>query len=193
MKKYTKKTIEFYDKHVEKYFESGGVVLENKMNKFIELLQGNKILDVACGPGHDTDYLMKKGFNCLGIDLSKKMIEFAKKRHKGKFRVADFLNLKFKENSFDGIWCSSAFTHIDKSDLSKTLLDFKRISKSNGIFGIIVPENQERKQKKSDSRIFTMFEKEELENYLTESGFKILWSETFSFNKMKWLFVVSKK
>jgi len=192
MKHYTQKTIEFYNDHVKEYFESGGVVLRNKISKFIKLLPGGRVLDVACGPGHDTDYLTKKGLDCLGIDLSKNMIEFARKNHKGKFEIADFVELDFRKNSFDGIWCSSALTHIDKSDLLEILLGFKKILRMGGILAIIVPQIRRRIQNKNDDRIFTMFDKEELESYLIDSDFKILRSENFSSKKMKWIFILSK-
>lgn len=92
MKKYTRETIKFYDKYINAYVKSGAIVLDNKINKFIKELRGNAVLDVACGPGHDTDYLTKKGIDCLGIDLSKKMTEYAVKNFKGKFRVMNFFD-----------------------------------------------------------------------------------------------------
>lgn len=79
MKKYTKKIIEFYDQHIEDYAKNGSIVLKNKINRFIKQIRGLKVLDIACGPGHDTDYLTRNGIDCIGIDLSRKMIEFAKK------------------------------------------------------------------------------------------------------------------
>ncbi|MFH1656618.1 MAG: class I SAM-dependent methyltransferase [Candidatus Nealsonbacteria bacterium] len=193
MKNYTKKTIKFYNQYTEKDIKSGTIILKNKIDKFISLISGNKILDVACGPGHDTDYFTKKEINCLGIDLSEKMINFAKKNFQGKFRIMDFFNMKFRNNSFNGIWCSSAITHIDKNDLNKLLKNFRKILKKNGILGIIAPAKQKRKKKKNDTRIFTMFDKSELEKYLKDSNFKIIYSETFSCKKMKWIFIISKK
>ena len=38
-----------------------------------------KILDVACGKGRHAKYFNKLGFEVIGIDLSQKSIEFAKK------------------------------------------------------------------------------------------------------------------
>lgn len=193
MKKYTKKTIEFYDKYIAKYTRNSTVVLKRKINKFIKLLPGPKILDVACGPGHDTDYLTKKGFDCLGIDLSKKMIEYAKKNYQGKFKVMDFFNLKFKANTFDGIWCSSALTHVTKEDLNKLLKDFLKIIKKEGVLGIIIPKMKKRNRKKTNTRVFTMFYRYEISKYLIESGFRIISSDIFSLGNINWIFVIVKK
>ena len=193
MKYYTKKTIEFYNKNVDAYTKSGAVVLKNKIDKFIKLLCGKKILDVACGPGHDTDYFAKKGFDCLGIDLSEKMIASAKKNFQGKFRIMDFFDMEFKENSFDGIWCSAAIVHTDKNDLDKLLEDFGKILGQNGVLGIIAHAKQKRTKKKGDSRIFTVFDKDELGKHLKNNGFEVVHSKSFSYKKKRWLFIISKK
>lgn len=194
MKKYTQKIIEFYNKNSGVYIKNGSVVLKNKINKFIKLLPGKKILDVACGPGHDTNYLTTKGgLDCIGIDLSGKMIKYAKSHYQGKFRKMDFFNLKFEEKSFDGIWYSSALIHVDKNDVVKLFKNFKKFLKKNGVLGIITPKKQKRTQVKEDNRLFTLFEKKSLEKYLVIAGFEILESEIFSFGKMEWLFILSKK
>jgi len=92
MKKYTKKTIEYYNKIAENYFKSdAAMVIKDKIDKFISLLQGTKVLDVACGPGHDTDYLTREGFNCIGIDLSRRMIKIAKNIIKENLKLWIFL------------------------------------------------------------------------------------------------------
>jgi ubiquinone/menaquinone biosynthesis C-methylase UbiE len=106
VKKYTLKTIKYYNLIAENYLHSeAAVVVKEKIDKFIRLLPGKRVLDVGCGPGHDTNYLTERGFECLGIDLSKKMIQIAKKNFKGRFKVADFFNLRFRDNVFDGLWC----------------------------------------------------------------------------------------
>ncbi len=196
MKKYTKDTIKFYDKNIKAYTTShSAVVLKSQINKFIKEVRGDKILDVACGPGHDTNYLTKKGFDSLGIDLSKKMISYAKKNFKGKFKLMDFFNLKFQINIFDGIWCSSGLTHVKKKDLNKILREFSRVLKKGGTLGIIVPKAKKRiLGKKNDKRIFTMFHKKEIEEYLIKNKFKIISSEIFSYtyNRIKWILIVAK-
>lgn len=193
MKMYTKGTIDFYNKHAEYYIKSGTVVFKNLINKFIGLLKGSNVLDVGCGPGHDTDYFTSKGFNCLGIDLSKRMIAYARKNYRGKFRVLDFFNPRFKENTFDGVWCSAAIIHVDKKDLRKLMKNFFRILKNDGLLGVIVPRYYKRHKEKNDTRIFNMFYKNELEKILVQNGFKITHSEIFDFAKKKWIFVISKK
>lgn len=194
MKKDTKDIIRFYDKNIKSYTTSqNAVILKSQINKFIREVQGDKILDIACGPGHDTNYLTKKRFDCLGVDLSKKMIHYAKKKYKREFKVMDFFDLKFKTGTFDGIWCSSALTHVKKKDLKKVLKGFSRVLRKEGVLGIIVPRTKKRSVKKENTRIFTMFYQYELKRHLIRNGFRIICGEIFSFKNMKWIFVVAKK
>ena len=193
MKKYTKKTIKYYNDIANDYFRSNAaVVMKDKIDKFISLLPGEKVLDVACGPGHDTDYLTKKGFNCLGIDLSEKMIEIAKQNSRGKFEVMDFFNLKFEDDTFDGLWCSSVFVHVAKKDLFQLLGNFKRMLKNEGVLGLITVKKQKIKRDKSDTRKYVMYEKKEFENYLLRSGYKILLLEVFVYGEKERLFVIAQ-
>jgi ubiquinone/menaquinone biosynthesis C-methylase UbiE len=194
MKKYTQKTIEYYDSIAEKYIESGaGVVLKEQIGRFIKLLPGKKVLDVACGTGHDTNYLTKKGFDCLGIDLSEKMINIAQKKFKGRYAIMDFLNLKLENELFDGMWCSSIFVHIQKKDLPMLLKNSKKLLKDNGIIGIITAAKQKKSRSQSDTRFYNMYKKDELVNYLKKAGFETLVAEIFTYGGRNRLFIISKK
>ena len=193
MKHYTKKTIKFYDETLDCYIKNGGaVVIKDKINKFIGLLSGKTVIDVACGPGHDTDYFTRKGIRCIGIDLSRQMINYAEKNLKGEFKIMDFFDLKFKDNFFDGMWCSSILVHIKKDDLMKLLKNSQAKLKKNGTLGIITVQKQKIKSVKNDTRQYTMYSKKELENYLFKSGFEILHSESFNYGNKKRLFILSK-
>lgn len=118
------------------------------------------------------------------------MIKIAKQNSKGKFKVMDFFNLKFKDNSFDGLWCSSVFTHTTKRDLPKLLTNFRKLLKNNGLLGIIA--TRKRKLKKKRPYTYTLYEKRELENYLKNGGYQLLVSKTFSWEKRERFFIICK-
>lgn len=73
------------------------------------------LLDAGCGPGPMITLLAEKYPNkrYVGIDLTPKMIETAKKKEipNAEFIVGDCENLPFEENSFDVIICSNSFHH----------------------------------------------------------------------------------
>lgn len=64
---------------------------------------GGKLLEIGCGTGHWSEYFAGKGFAVTGVDISERMIAFA--RHRGIadaiFDVADASALPFADGSFD--------------------------------------------------------------------------------------------
>lgn len=193
MKRYTRKTINYYNNIANDYFRSSAaIVIKDKIDQFISSLSGKKVLDVGCGPGHDTNYLRKKGLDCIGIDLSERMIEIARQNFGKKFEIMDFFNLKFKNDYFDGLWCSSVFVHVARNDLPKILRNFRKVLKNNGSLGIITVQKQKVIKNKNDTRAYIMYGKKELEDYLRRNGYKILVSETFIYGGKKRLFIIAK-
>ena len=73
------------------------------------------LLDAGCGTGAMLGMFKKDcpDKNYTGIDLSKKMIETAKKKHmeRVRFVVGDCELLPFADNSFDVVTCSMSFHH----------------------------------------------------------------------------------
>lgn len=184
-----KKTIEVYDKIASSYakqIEDYAPRLE--LEKFIKLLpKGGKIMDAGCGPGRDCAYFVKQGFDVIGIDLSEKLLEIARKRTtQAKFIKQDLRYLDFPDNSFDGIWANSSLHHLDRNDISKVLEKFHRILKPQGILLVIVKEGSGDKDVSESlssglPRHYVFYRFAELEDILTFSGFKIL--ETYAWRE----------
>jgi len=66
--------------------------------KHIKLKKHSNILDLACGSGRHSILFAKKGFNVTGIDLSKFLIEQARKKLKGEFiRYKNLLHFEIKD------------------------------------------------------------------------------------------------
>ena len=101
--------------------------------RFCSKVKGN-ILDAACGNGFITNYIFQKNSRVIGIDLSQGMIHEAKKRYpKIKFQKMDMMQLNFKDNSFDGIFCFQAFEHIPPKQQERVLREFFRVLKEGGV------------------------------------------------------------
>ena len=103
------------------------------------------ILDLGCGYGRISNLLASKGYKVEGIDISRKLITYAKKeaREKGlkiKYYVGDFLSYRFKKK-FDVILClwSTIFHFIKEEDRIKLLNKVYRILNKKGRFIVEFP------------------------------------------------------
>jgi len=101
-------------------------------------------LDLACGEGYNTRILAKKGAKeVVGIDFSKKLIEFARREEvKEKLGITyyatDASDLKrFQGSYFDLVTCFMALQDID--DYEGAVSEVFRVLKNRGRFVFSVP------------------------------------------------------
>ena len=156
MKKKYQKIQKHYDEIHKIYIANSAIVLERLLKTFIKHLQkGSAIFDIGCGPGHDTDYFTKKGFETTGIDFSPKMIDYAKKHNQGKFYQADITAEDFfkKFTKIDNAWISAMLMHLEPSDQIKFLSKLKKHLSKDGIVGIIVPLRDKQRELKVQRKI----------------------------------------
>lgn len=107
--------------------------MKPRINNFIEMLKGQKILDVGCGQGIYTEYFSNNGFDVTGIDISLSFIEQASIQFpKAKFMQMDMRKMDFADEAFDGLWVCSSFLHLPKKDALETLREFRRIMETKG-------------------------------------------------------------
>jgi len=116
--------------------EDDSILLHRK--KLIEALplkEGDKVLDVACGPGTITALLEEKTKReVLGIDISGRMIEEARRKASGNpflsFRKEDFYETR--ESGYDAVVLFDAYPHfLDRGRLKDALL---RTLRKGGLF-----------------------------------------------------------
>ena len=176
------------------------------IDEFLSLIPKNgKILDVGCGTGVDAGYMQSKGFEVIGIDLSKEMLKLAKERFPQiDFKLADIRKLEFTSNSFNGILASCSLIHIPKDDVRQTLKKFHEILKNNGIIYIALQGGKSEEIfidepfKPNEKLFLNVFSLEEIRNLLIWTGFsidKIHQREPKSEKELKFtkLFIIAKK
>jgi 2-polyprenyl-3-methyl-5-hydroxy-6-metoxy-1,4-benzoquinol methylase len=77
------------------------------------------ILEIACGPGNITQYLLEKrpDFRLFGIDLAPNMIELAKINNpSAEFEVMDCREILSIQKKFDGIMCGFCLPYLSKAE-----------------------------------------------------------------------------
>ena len=98
-----------------------------------------KHLDIGCGSGTFINLLKNK--YCIGIDISKKQIDFANKIYGSKKKK--FVHYKkkipFKQNSFESISLIELIEHLNNKEIKTLMNEAHRALKKNGKIFITTP------------------------------------------------------
>ncbi|MEK7497010.1 MAG: class I SAM-dependent methyltransferase [Patescibacteria group bacterium] len=170
---------------------------------FNYLQKGDRILDVGCGAGLKTKYLMEKGFKVVGIDFSEEMIKLAKEYcPTGEFYVKD-IRESLGLDIFDGIFAQAILLHIPKAQVSEVLNEFKNSIKDGGYLYLAVKEqrlNQKDEEiiKENDygytyERFFSFFTMPEIKNYLSNLNMKVMHDKIVPEGDTNWIVVIAQK
>lgn len=188
-KDYLQETIQTYNTIADSYASKlDDYAPRSEQEKFISLLPNRaKILDAGCGPGRDCEYFADRGLDVVGIDLSDKLLEIAKKRVPSVvFQKQNLRTLQFQANSFDGIWACASLLHLKREDVLSVLKQFYTILKPQGILFVMVKEGKGEADifevlSSNIKRHFTYFSLPELNDLLIRAEFKVmdiyLWNE----------------
>jgi ubiquinone/menaquinone biosynthesis C-methylase UbiE len=154
------------------------------INKFSSLLpKGARVLDEGCGSGRDSEALYKKGFDVVGLDASRKVVEFAKSKFpKISFVKGDIRDLPFTGESFHGVWSHAVLLHMETPrDVKKSLSEAYRVLKHNGVLHLFTKMYLGGKKTEvlksyffKEPRYFRYFKIEELSNLIIGAGFSNL-------------------
>ncbi len=99
------------------------------------LAEGEKVLDLGCGPGVPIDaYLVKKGCDVTGVDFCRRLLALARKDvPQGEFVEGDFSKVEFDEESFDVVISLYAIFHIPRKEHEDFFLRIRRFLKPHGL------------------------------------------------------------
>jgi cyclopropane fatty-acyl-phospholipid synthase-like methyltransferase len=119
-----KETFATWNKVAKKYEEKFmDLSIYNASYDFLcgEMVQkiGSKILELGCGPGNITKYLLtqRPDFNILGIDIASNMVRLAKKNNPAaRFKVMDIREMDQIESTFDLIVCGFCIPYLSPSN-----------------------------------------------------------------------------
>ena len=99
--------------------------------------QNATILEVGCGPGNITRYLLqiRPDFRIEGIDVAPNMIELAKVNNPGvHFRVMDARDIGSLPSKYDAIIAGFCMPYLSKDDSAKFIRDCAGLLEQGGIF-----------------------------------------------------------
>ena len=134
------------------------------INKYNQRLQGNVAIDLGCGTGNDTTFLLEKGFNVIAIDEDEQVREIFENKNLNKenFKliIDDFSKIKMTNG--DLILANFSLFFV-KENFDEFIMEILKNINSKGFFvgNFLGKEDDWNKTKKT-------VEKEELLDYFKE-------------------------
>lgn len=113
-------------------------VYDNWLDDYREILLENKnteILDLGCGIGADTLYLIERGYNVLSCDFSNEALKSIRKNIlNSKTKYLDmFDRFPFSDKSYSVIIADLSLHYFDNDTTLHIMKEIKRVLKNNGI------------------------------------------------------------
>ena len=137
------------------------------------------ICDLGCGPGQIARYLHRQGVETLGVDISPRMVEEARRLNPDiHFHQGDMLSLLDPDNSWGGIAAFYCIIHIPREQIVDALREMKRVLKPGGVLLVTFHIGGEIKHidewwEKPVNLDFAFYQPEEMEIWLKEAGYEL--------------------
>lgn len=113
-------------------------VYDNWLDDYIDIINENKgieILDLGCGIGADTLYLIEKGFNVLSCDFSNEALKSIRENIPNS--KTEYLDMQktfsFENESYSLIIADLSLHYFDNETTIHIMNEIKRILKPNGV------------------------------------------------------------
>ncbi|MGD1900852.1 MAG: class I SAM-dependent methyltransferase [Geitlerinemataceae cyanobacterium] len=104
----------------------------------LEIDPDSKALDLCCGCGQATAFLLERSRHVTGLDASPRSIASAQRNVPDATYVEAFAqDLPFEDASFDLVHTSAALHEMDRDTLKKILWEVHRVLKPGGVFALV--------------------------------------------------------
>jgi ubiquinone/menaquinone biosynthesis C-methylase UbiE len=150
------------------------------LDRFAEQLRMlGTVCDMGCGPGHVARYLHERGIDVLGIDVSDRMVEQARRLNPAlQFRQGTMRALEVPDETWGGIVAFYSLIHIPRHEVVAVLREFRRVLQPGGILLLAFHKGDEVQHLeewwgKKVSLDFVFFQRTEMEDYVRQAGFTL--------------------
>jgi ubiquinone/menaquinone biosynthesis C-methylase UbiE len=145
--------------------------------------QACSILEAGCGTGHFTRWFGELGFKTMGLDLSRPMLDEAKKLSSRGYLQGDALWLPFQVRSFDLVALITTLEFIPKP--TQALAEAMRVARQGLILGVLNEDSSRGRQYKRESgpiweaaRLFSPVELKRMVMEIAGIKTKVFWRTT---------------
>lgn len=160
---------------------------QESLNFFCSQLSDEKseILDLACGPGNITQYLLhlRPQWSILGTDIAPKMLELARKINPtAQFEILDIKEIQALKAIYSGILCGFGLPYLNKEQAIQLIFDaYEKLIPGGLLYISAVEDDYDNSEwiRASTGEGPELFMHYHEAGYLTEAfkkaGFEILW------------------
>ncbi|WP_026617673.1 class I SAM-dependent methyltransferase [Ensifer aridi] len=126
-------TIRFYRDNAAAYANRDRNVPTARLENFLARLRpGASVLELGCGGGQDSAYMIARGLEVTSTDASPELAAEAERLLNRKVAIVRFEELSWHE-AFDGIWAEACLLHVPRADLAQVLARVLRALKGGGL------------------------------------------------------------
>lgn len=127
-------SVDYYNQHAAQYYDATvDLDMSQILERFQELLpEGAAVLDLGCGSGRDSLFLIEEGFDVTALDASEELCELAQIHIGQDVLCMHFEDMEFEE-VFDGIWACASLLHVLENEIDSILTKVVNGLKPGGI------------------------------------------------------------
>lgn len=182
-----KHTVSLFDKHAQSYMDKYMDVsmYSESFDYFVRNLQGKELLELGCGPGNVTSYILKKNpeLSVTATDLAPAMLALAKINNPpADFLLMDFRKILSLKRKFDGIMCGFCMPYLSKEEAIQLIADASQLLTSNGLLYVSTMEAKYstsgiRRSSTGEELLMFNHERKYLVEAFTENNFEIAFEQ----------------
>lgn len=153
-----------------------------------EVIEKNAlVLDVGCGPGNATKYLLSKRPDLVitGVDLAPKMIALAKKNNPtANFKIFNGTQLKALNITFNGVLAAFFLPYLSKREALSFIKNAAEVINKKGVLYLSTMEGknsdsslQSSSHNKADTIFINYHEAAYIKKSLQQNGFELIYED----------------
>lgn len=134
--------------------------------------KGGRVLDMGCGTGRSTAFMIEAGLKADALDASAEMAEIASSEYGVQVRVAGFETLE-AEGVYDGIYANFSLLHAPKAEMPEHLARISKALVPGGFFHIGLKTGTGEKRD-ALGRFYAYYTDAEITGLLEDAGFVVI-------------------